>query len=218
MTLDPLWVFLQKAGAVSWYGNSRIPYNIKPVWFRLVRVGLRAFRDEGQVPSLLRLFHGDYRHMFVYSGSKVINWEALRYYDTLRKVRYYVSSHYADALPLTEVGHACGIEPKYLSQLFHKKVGITLTEYIGLIRLRAALEMMRRTDRRCVEIALSVGFGSVRTFERACRKYLGTSPRVLQDKFKPRRDVVYFALPNCIPETLWPLFFGDEVESSSTAA
>ena len=127
-----------------------------------------------------------------------VNWRALNYYESLRRVRDYVSKHYLESLSLYDLADAAGLEAKYLSRVFHQKIGITLTDYIALVRLRAAIMLMQRDDRPILNIALDAGFGSVRTFERVCEKYLRKAPSTIRSSLKPTTyaaDVTEF-VPN----------------------
>jgi AraC-like DNA-binding protein len=55
---------------------------------------------------------------------KQINEWALEYYSPLRKVKHYICQNYSEAISLKRAAQIAGMERKYFSTFFHKKVGI----------------------------------------------------------------------------------------------
>ena len=108
------------------------------------------------------------------------NWSALTYYENLDRVRLHISCHFCEPLSLETLAGIAGTEAKHLSGFFHRKTGMKLMVYLGLVRLRAAVALMQRSNRNLLTIAMDVGFGSLRTFERTFQRYLGRSPNVFR--------------------------------------
>jgi len=78
-------------------------------------------------------------------------------------------------LSLADVARELGVSAGYLSSLFTRKVGMTLTRYIHEQRLARA-EPLLRTDRPLNEIARELGYGSYRHFHRTFVRLRGVSP------------------------------------------
>jgi AraC-like DNA-binding protein len=150
------------------------------------------------------------------SYNEGLNLKSLQYYESLRKVAAYISSHYDDAISLNSLSSACGMEAKYLSRLFHVKSGVKVTDYIALVRLRAALSIMQQRDAPMLDIAMLTGFGSIRTFERACRKHLGQSPNALRKRLRPNQAPD--RPTNLIPTHLKVFFLETQMEDSFSDA
>ena len=55
-------------------------------------------------------------------------------------------------------------------------MNMTPVEYVTLVRIRRACNMMKKTRYSMEEIAERVGYSAVSTFNRNFRKILGTSP------------------------------------------
>ncbi|MDD3919906.1 MAG: helix-turn-helix domain-containing protein [Eubacteriales bacterium] len=88
-----------------------------------------------------------------------------------------IDLHLHEAIRLPDLAAHIGINPQYLSALFHKEMGVTLTEYILRRRLEAAQNMLKFSDYTCVQIAAFLGFGSQSYFIRLFKREVGMTPR-----------------------------------------
>lgn len=114
-----------------------------------------------------------------------INDAAFRYYTGLRKVKDFVDSHFESPISLAAAAHAAGLEQKYFSTFFHTKAGIRFRDWLAYIRVSKAIEMMKDQNYTITQIALSVGFQDLRTFERAFKKCTGLTPQELKRSVRP---------------------------------
>ena len=64
----------------------------------------------------------------------------------------------------------------YISHLFSDTLHTTLTDYITALRVNDAVELLTNTDWTIGRIAEELGFGSVRSFNRAFLKRMGMPP------------------------------------------
>ena len=88
-----------------------------------------------------------------------------------------ISTHYSNpALNVKTLASECNCTPNYLSALFNKEVGVTLTEYLNNIRLENGAEMLRSTTLTISEIAFHTGYESSNYFIRLFKKKYGTTP------------------------------------------
>ena len=74
----------------------------------------------------------------------------------------------------------------YISHLFGSKIGTGFNDYINALRVSEACRYLRRTNKSITEISALVGFGTLRTFNRAFFKQVGMSPSEYR-KTAPRR-------------------------------
>lgn len=88
----------------------------------------------------------------------------------------YVEEHYGDDLYLEKIAEETNTSVKYLSRIFKQKVGTNLSEYISIIRVNKAKELLRETEIRIEDISNLVGIYSRTTFLRLFKKYEGISP------------------------------------------
>lgn len=116
------------------------------------------------------------------------NHEAFSFYDHLTPVLQFVNAHISKPISLDDAAKLAGLERKYFSAFFHSKVGTTFSEWLRMIRVHRAMDVMRAHDDTIPRIAYASGFRDVRTFERAFKRYVGVSPSVYRAAVRPERD------------------------------
>ncbi len=114
--------------------------------------------------------------------------EAFSFYDRLSPVLRFVTANVAMPISLDAAAKLAGLERKYFSAFFRSKVGATFTEWIRVLRVCRAMELMRARDGSITRIAFAAGFQDVRTFERAFKRYLGVSPKAYRGSVRPEHD------------------------------
>jgi AraC-like DNA-binding protein len=98
---------------------------------------------------------------------------AFRYYRHLARVRRYVDEHHDQPVGLREVAASIGLSPSRLSHLFTEKAGLPFQVWIRLDRVHRARELLSATDMSVTEVTYRVGFQSLRSFERAFKRFTG---------------------------------------------
>lgn len=69
------------------------------------------------------------------------------------------------------------LTPDYLSHLFKRETGFSLTNYIIYERIEEAKRMLAGTDKSVSEIATRCGFQNISYFSRQFRRFTGVTPR-----------------------------------------
>ncbi len=105
-----------------------------------------------------------------------INGEVFDYYPRLNRLREYVEQSYSEPISLGTAASIAALESSYFSSYFRAKVGITFTEWLRQVRTEKAMELMKAGDFSITHIAYEVGFGDLRTFERAFKKHTRMTP------------------------------------------
>lgn len=88
-----------------------------------------------------------------------------------------IISRRLEAVDLDGLAEEAGISKEYLSRLFKKYEGIPVVEYILNVKIEAACNMLRYSDRQVNEIADYLSFGSLSYFSRVFKKKTGMSPQ-----------------------------------------
>jgi AraC-like DNA-binding protein len=100
-----------------------------------------------------------------------------KYPAVLKNVITYAEFNFPEPLSLRDLAHRYSINPSYLSMLFRKHLGITMTEFINALRLDHAKGLLKNTALPIKEIAKASGFEDVNYFTRVFKKTEGTTPR-----------------------------------------
>lgn len=96
--------------------------------------------------------------------------------DALRSVLLYISSHYTEPLDRKTIAKAVGYNESYISHMFADSLKTTLPDYIHSLRMGDAAQLLTQTDLPVSRIALDLGFGSLRNFNRVFLKWHGVTP------------------------------------------
>jgi len=95
----------------------------------------------------------------------------------LAKIKRHVEEHYDEPFTLAQAAEIAALEKTYFCKVFRAKVGISFVDWLARERVKRALLMMTDHDHRITDLAFAVGFGDLRTFERAFKKCVGLTPR-----------------------------------------
>jgi signal transduction histidine kinase/AraC-like DNA-binding protein len=94
----------------------------------------------------------------------------------------YLQQHHARDLSRQELAEAVGISQSYLSDIFHRELGMAPWEYLNRYRIKLARDLLRRTDDSITSIAGRVGFDDAAYFSRVFRRVIGRSPRDYRER------------------------------------
>ena len=100
----------------------------------------------------------------------------------VKKVKEYLSEHYAEDVNLESVADRVGLHPSYLSSLFKKEESTTFLNYLTNIRLEEAKRLLRE-GKKVHYISRSVGYRSEQYFSSVFKKRTGQSPAEYREKY-----------------------------------
>ena len=80
-------------------------------------------------------------------------------------------------LALTGLTQALGTNERKLTELFRRRVGLTVFDYFGEMRLETGRRLLEGSDIRIQLIADRVGYRNAGDFTRAFRRRYGVTPR-----------------------------------------
>ena len=105
------------------------------------------------------------------------NHSVKKYSDNIQDCVTYIDLHYNETLTLKKMAEYLNLNSSYLSTLFKKELGKTVTEYITQTRIKQALLLLNSTKHSIRDVANLCGFDDINYFSRVFKKYQGMSPR-----------------------------------------
>lgn len=94
----------------------------------------------------------------------------------LKAIVNYCAKNYTSDLSLSLLESELHISRYYISHLFSDKLQIGFNDYVNSLRVSYACNYLRNSDLSVTEIGILVGFGTLRTFNRAFLKQMGKTP------------------------------------------
>lgn len=106
---------------------------------------------------------------------------AARTSQITRRAVAYVSECYGDPITRSDLAVALGVSENYLTDLFHREMGVSLWTYLNRYRITQAKALLVSTEAKITDIALRVGFNDPAYFSRVFRRYTGRSPKAFRN-------------------------------------
>lgn len=94
----------------------------------------------------------------------------------IRKTQEYIEENYDKNIRLPLIAQYVHVNGSYLSRLYRKETGETLTEAITRVRMEKAKELLILTNLKTYEIASMVGIEDAAYFSQLFKKYTGMNP------------------------------------------
>ena len=95
----------------------------------------------------------------------------------------YIYSHIHERITVQELADYAALSPSYLSRLFKKELGLSISDYIREKKLEKAQNLLRYSDFSFIEISNYLVFSSQSHFIQFFEKYMGMTPRQYRNKY-----------------------------------
>lgn len=105
-----------------------------------------------------------------------------RHRDAIYGALQYISEHYSEELVLEDIAKMFALSQSYFSYLFKNITSKTFIEYLTGLRISKAMELLKTTDKRVLDICYETGFNSVNHFNRIFKQIIGISPTQYRKK------------------------------------
>lgn len=96
----------------------------------------------------------------------------------------YINNHFTEQLSLNDLAKRVNLTPEYLSRLFKKHSGQSISNYVSEIRLNYAYNLVINSQIPINEISDSSGYNSYPHFIRTFKEKYGDSPNRLRKKLQ----------------------------------
>ena len=100
--------------------------------------------------------------------------------EPIRRAVWYIESHFAEPIGLSDVAGASGLSRFHLSRTFAQFTGKSVTAYLRGRRLSEAAKTLASEGGEILPVALAAGYGSHEAFTRAFRDQFGMTPETVR--------------------------------------
>lgn len=97
-------------------------------------------------------------------------------FSAAHDISEYIQAHFCEQIRLEDLAERFSISESYLSRSFKDVIGVGITEYINILRVRKSQELLENTKLSIAEIARAVGFESASYFGRVFQKHFEIPP------------------------------------------
>lgn len=94
----------------------------------------------------------------------------------MNRIIDYIEEHYAEEISLKSMAELISMDASYVSDLFKRKTGMTLTHYVQHRRIQAAKMLLSETERTVSDIGGLVGFENDNYFIKIFKRWCDVTP------------------------------------------
>ncbi|TYP79791.1 response regulator [Paenibacillus methanolicus] len=129
-------------------------------------------RKEGAMPrTLAQLEHWAIARMDIVTG------QLHRQDSIVRRVQCYIADHLNETVKREDIADHVHLNQAYLSRLFKKETGVSLTDYMLQERMKLAHELIRGSTIPISDIAKSLGYNNFSYFSKMFKRLYGGTPQ-----------------------------------------
>lgn len=152
---------------------------------RIVRLIFAIIEEEKQQKLYYRQIAADYLRALVYEVMRLDEEYEERDPErrkigrgagTVERVLAYVAEHYTEELKVSDLAAQCSMCETYFRQVFEEHVHMAPMEYVNLMRIQKACELLKTGNDPMDDVAAKVGYTTTSTFNRNFKKFMNTSP------------------------------------------
>ena len=100
----------------------------------------------------------------------------------------YIARNYSQNITLKDISNEFGIGVRKINEILVSQIGMNFADYLDKVRINKACEMLLETDRSITDIAYSVGYGTVKTFNRKFINRTLKTPSELGNRFFYKKE------------------------------
>lgn len=96
--------------------------------------------------------------------------------SVIEKVKAYIRQHLSEDLSREDIAGQVFLNPDYLTRIFKKETGMSISDYLLQQRLGMAAGLLANTEMSVSSIAAQIGYANFSHFSRMFKKYMKMSP------------------------------------------
>lgn len=109
--------------------------------------------------------------------SFTFEFDKVKHADAVYKVIEYIKSNYRKHMSLEDIAASTYLSKTYLSSLFKKETGYSISEYINIVRIDRSKSLLMEENMSIIEIANLCGFEDQSYFTKVFKHIVGITPK-----------------------------------------
>ena len=97
-------------------------------------------------------------------------------YPIVVKICDYIVENFRNDIHSSDIASFVDMHPKYAMTVFKQSTGMSLLEYLTLLRMSYAQALLLDSSITILDVAMESGFGTVGAFSQAFKKLMASSP------------------------------------------
>jgi two-component system response regulator YesN len=94
----------------------------------------------------------------------------------VQATKEYLETHYAEDISLDYIAEQVNISPQYFSKLIKKSTGYNFIDWLSILRVKKAKELLTNSNFTVKEVCFMVGYKDPNYFSRIFKKRIGITP------------------------------------------
>jgi AraC-like DNA-binding protein/quercetin dioxygenase-like cupin family protein len=116
-------------------------------------------------------------HALPYTSLPNLDTRAKRNEMVIQPLLQHLSHHFHEPMSVELAAQICCVSPNYFCHLFKKATGKTLLEYVNMLRIHEAEQLLRTRRYSIEQVALRVGYSNMTYFGRIFKKFKNRTAR-----------------------------------------
>lgn len=109
--------------------------------------------------------------------------------ELMERMTAYFMDHCNERVTLADIASHLGFSESYCSKYIKKKTSMNFLEYLNSSRIMRAETLLRTTEKTVTEIAYTIGFSSIQSFNRVFKASCGESPSDYRKRIRDKNRV-----------------------------
>lgn len=177
----------------------RRPYLVNENSFPGLALAIRAILDENrnQRPHFRETIKG-YLIVLVWEIARLgtVKFPQNEFYESqINKIQdalEYIENHYAEEIKIASLAACCHVSESYFRKIFVQCMNVPPLEYVNLIRIQKACELLMYERDSMETLAWKVGFSSLSAFMRNFKKIVGEPPKQWLNRHGKKMEYVNY--------------------------
>ncbi|WP_079908793.1 AraC family transcriptional regulator [Paenibacillus sp. 32352] len=149
------------------------PERIKKLFFM---IGEEMDRNDDLSSDLIKSYFIQLLSYFIRNKSEFVYNSSSNANPTIERLVRYINANYHLSITLDSASDMLNLSKSHLSRLFLKTTGLGFKEYVQIIRINKAKQMLKGTNHSIRQIAFDCGFNDSNYFSKAFKESTGLSP------------------------------------------